>query len=72
VLPATDINVTRRQSKQTTVQQPLLGNSSVDVLSPVTREHAIMEETFPVWSVSGLYNKDFSCSSCHGGRIPPP
>jgi hypothetical protein len=29
-----------------------------DVLSPATREHAIMEVTFSVPSLPGLYNED--------------
>jgi hypothetical protein len=41
--------------KQMTVQQLLLGNSSVDTLfPPATGEHWIMEETFSAQSVPGV------------------
>jgi hypothetical protein len=54
--------------KQATVQQPLLGNSSVETFfTPAPRENAIMEETFSVWFVPELYNGDYR-EAGSGGR----
>jgi hypothetical protein len=36
------------------------------VVSPAKREHAIMEDTFSVRSVPGLYNEDFDRSIGQG------
>jgi hypothetical protein len=49
----------QRLCKQATDQPPVLGNSSVDVLSsPSKRRRAIMEETLSVRSVSEMYTRD--------------
>jgi hypothetical protein len=48
----------QRLCKQAKVQQPLLGNGSVNTLFPRKREHAITEVTLSVRSGPGLYNEN--------------
>jgi hypothetical protein len=53
--PACICIVTCRPIAKATVQQPLLGNSSVNTLFPCNEK---MEKKFSVRSVPGLYNED--------------